>query len=388
MSAGLRITALLFALGLAVAPATEAGAQSILSTRGLGFPIQPLDARARALGGATLGLAEPDVVWASPAAAVGLLAPTLVLGYEFTSFSAEAPGGSFNGKTVRFPLVLAAIPAGERIAFQIGFGSYLDQNWRMIENDTLFLAPDTVPVRDWWDSDGGVSRLRFGIAGEVRGNVSVGVGLDVYTGAVERLLGRAFPGEPRPACCLATWNFTGAGLTAGAHWSPTSDSGVAGSITYGGSLTADPADSVSASAEYELPITVQVGASGRLGTNLLVVVGADWTGWSSVDGELVGAGGAGDTWSANVGAEWDGMRIGNLPVPVRLGLRTAKLPFRWNDDSSGSLNERAFSLGAGFDLAGGGVRPNAFFEFGNRGGADGFDESFWRFGASVRVLGR
>ncbi len=388
MSAGLRITALLFALGLAIAPATEAGAQSILSTRGLGFPIHPLDARGRALGGAALGLPEPDVVWASPAAAVGLLAPTIVLGYEFTNFSADSPGGSFSGETVRFPLVLAAIPAGERVAFQIGFGSYLDQNWRIIENDTLVLTPDTVPVRDWWDSDGGVSRLRLGVAGQVRGNVSVGVGLDVYRGAVERLLGRAFPGEPRPACCLATWNFKGTGLTAGAHWSPTSDSGVAGSITLGGSLTAEPDDSVATREEYDLPITLQVGASGRLGTNLLVVVGADWTGWSSVDGDLVGGGGAGDTWSANVGAEWDGVRIGDMPLAVRLGARTAKLPFRWNDDSTDSLTERAISLGAGVDLAGGGVRPNAFFEFGNRGGADGLDESFWRFGASVRVLGR
>jgi hypothetical protein len=388
MRSGNRVTAILFALALIAGAAPEVGAQSVLSSRGLGFPIQPLDARARGLGGAALGLPEPSIDWSNPAAAVGLPAPAISFAHEFTSYSAEFPGGSINGKTVRFPLVLAAIPAGERVAFQIGFGSYLDQNWRIIEPDTLILSPDTVPVRDWWDSDGGVSRLRFGVGADVGRNVSLGVGVNVYTGAVERLVGRAFPSEPRPACCLATWNFSGLGLTAGAHWSPTSDSGVAASVTVGGSLTAEPQDSIGARSEYDLPLVVQVGASGRVGTNLLVVVGADWTGWSSVDGGLADDAGAADSWSANLGLEWDAMRLRDLPFPVRLGARTAKLPFRWNDDSEGSLTERAISLGAGLDLGGGGVQPNMFVEFGNRGGADGLDESFWRMGLSVRVLGR
>src|SRR5690606_37924447 len=126
-------------------------------------------------------------------------------------------------------------------------------------------------------------------------------GLDVYTGSVNRLVGRSFPNEPQPACCRARWNYTGMGAVAGVHWSPTADSGLGASVTYGGTLRADPQDSVGFEAEYDLPVTLQAGASGRLGTNLLVALGGSWTGWADLQDSLADAGGAINSWSANAG---------------------------------------------------------------------------------------
>jgi hypothetical protein len=380
------IARLLMGFSLAIVAAGELPAQSVLSTRGLGFPAQPVDARARALGGTAAGLPGAEITWANPASAVGLLAPGLVFGYQYDSFSADDAADSFSGKSVRFPLVLAAIPAGERFVVQAGFGSFLDQNWRIIERDTLYLTPDTVAVQDWWQSEGGVTRLRFAVGAAVVSNLSVGVALDAYTGSANRLLGRAFPGEGRPACCATEWNFRGLGGTVGAHWSPGNDMGAGISVGFGGTLEADPRDSTGVASEFSLPLTVNGGASGRIAENLLVVVGGSWEGWSTLNPAMTDRGGARDSWSIAAGVEWDGATIGGTTLPLRLGVRSATLPFAW-DDGAEAPAERALSFGTGLQLAGGAVLPSAFAEFGARD-SGGLEESFWRFGLSVRVLGR
>jgi hypothetical protein len=383
----IRVVVALFGL---TASAAEANAQSVLATRGLGYLTQPQGARTLGLGGVGLGLPGTEISWANPAAGVGLPAPGFLLVYQYDNFSAEGAGNDFDGKTARFPLILAAIPAGERFTVQAGFGSFLEQNWRILEADTLFLGADTVPVIDWSQSNGGVSRLRVGGGAAVVTDLSVGLGLDVYIGSVERLVGRSFPFEPRPACCRATWNYSGIGVTGSLQWSPTADSGIGASVTYGGTLKASPQDSIGLEAKYDLPISFQAGASGRVGPNTLVILGGSWSGWSDLQEPLAADGGANNSWSANAGVEWDGLSIADSVVPLRLGARTSTLPFRW-DEAGGehSISERAVSLGVGAVFADGGVRPDAFLEFGNRGGDDaGIDESFWRVGFSVSVLGR
>src|SRR5690606_38000942 len=137
--------------------------------------------------------------------------------------------------------------------------------------------------------------------------LAIGAGVDVYTGDVERLVGRSFPGELRPACCRARWDYSGAGLIAGIHWSPTNDTGLGVSVTYGGKLEAEPLDLIGQRREWDLPLTAQAGASGRIGSNTLIVLGGTWTGWSSLDDELASEGGAQNTWSAQAGVEWDGI---------------------------------------------------------------------------------
>ena len=385
--------ATILVLGALLAGALGAGsaaAQSALSTRGLGFPIEPQDARSRGLGGVGLGFTGGELSWFSPAGVAGLPAPGLVVSYQYDDFLATAGAGEFEGGTARFPMALAGFPVNERIALFAGFGSFLDQNWRIESSDTLLIGGEDVPIVNQFASQGGVVRLRAGGAYQVIPGVAVGLGVDAYTGSVTRTQGRIFPGEVVPACCRASWRYGGLGFTAGAHFAPTEATGIGVSVSYGGTLDATPTDSVGTPASYELPLVARVGATGRIAQNLLVAVGGSYDGWSALDEALASEGGAQDSWSANAGIEWDALSLQARPLPIRLGARTGTLPFRWRPElASEFATESALTAGAGIVLAGGAVRPDFAFEFGNRGGdLAGIDESFWRFAFSVRVLGR
>jgi hypothetical protein len=367
----------------------EGSAQSLFSSRGLGFPIGPEDARSRGLGGVAIGLPDFEVGWANPAASVGLQAPGFVLGYQYDNFDAEAAGPGFEGRSARFPLLLGAFPASERIVLQAGFGGFLDQNWVVEQPETLVIGGDTVQVIDRATSAGGVGRFRLGAGYRITDRVGFALAGDLYTGRIERVQGRVFPAPYNSAPQRSQWRYRGVGYTGGVQWSRGADAGAGLAITVGGTLDAEPTDTVAVARAYSLPAAVRAGASGRVGQSTLVALSASWTGWSTLDDALADDGGAVDTWSVGGGVEWDGLLVRDRPIPLRIGARTATLPFRWDALASETPSERAVSFGLGAILAGGAARTDFGFEFGNRGSdAAGLDESFWRFNFSVRVLAR
>lgn len=387
-----RVATLQFALALALVglSAGSAPAQSIFSTRGLGYPVEPQDARSRGLGGVSLGFPAGEISWFSPAGFIGLAAPGLVASYQYDEFEADPAGVEFGGNTARFPLILAGFPFGDRFVGFAGYGSYLDQTWRTDDADTLFIAGQEVPVTDRVSSDGGIARLRVGGAYRIVQRLGIGFGVDAYTGTVERVRGRLFPNEAVPTCCRAEWSYGGLGFTGGLHWSPTEATGLAASVSYGGTLDATPTDTIGAAATFDLPLIVRAGVSGRVSQNTLIALSGGWDGWSSLDGALAEEGGARDSWTANAGIEWDAITFRDRPIPLRIGARTGTLPFRWRPEAGNEwATETAYTGGAGLLLAGGAVRSDFAVEFGSRGGeAAGIDESFWRFAFSVKVLGR
>jgi long-subunit fatty acid transport protein len=375
---------------VALAVAGPASGQSVFATNGLGHQVEPQDGRSRALGGAALGFPEPEISWANPASAIGLIAPGLSLTYQYDEFSADAGADTFEGQTARFPLLLAVFPAGERLVFQAGFGSYLDQNWRLQEQDTLvFAGADSVGVVDVITSDGGVTRLRFGAGYHFGGGLGLGAAADFHTGSVQREEGRTFDPERgiNDTLLRRTWRYRGVGYTVGAHWSPGQAGGVGVSVSYGGTLKAEPRDDEAEERSYDLPISIQAGGTGRVLPNLLVALGGSWSGWSSVDDDLLLPGSTSDSWSVQGGVEWDGISLRERPIPLRIGGRTGVLPFS-TEGSGESITERAFTFGSGLLLAGGAVRPDVAAEFGTRSEGSALDESYWRLSASIRVMGR
>ncbi|MQA91493.1 MAG: hypothetical protein GEU90_14920 [Gemmatimonas sp.] len=395
------VPSLLTAMVAVAFTAGPSAGQSLFDARGLGYTLEPIDARSRGLGGVALGLPEPQISWVNPADAVGLLEPGLVIGYQYDNFDSNAlVGGTSEGSTARFPLLMAAFPAGSRWVLMAGYGGFLDQNWRLEQPDSLVLAPDTVGITDITSSDGGVARLRFGVAYQILPTLGVGLGVDAYTGDVEHVERRRFEFQDSTAatCCRAAWDYDGLGFTAGIRYVPVEALSIGASLSYGGTLDAEaiPRDTmVLSSAEgestsFDLPTSFRAGAAGRIGQATVVVLGGSWTGWSTLDEPLLQAGGARDAWTVGGGIEYEGLAIASRPLPLRLGARTGALPFRWNvADAQGWAQERALTVGSGLVLAGGAVRTDVAFEFGNRDGANsGLDESFWRFDLSVRVLGR
>jgi hypothetical protein len=389
-SSFLRYAVALAALASGALAARQAEAQSLFAARGLGLVVEPIDARSQGLGGVALGLPGSDILWSSPAEAVGLGAPGLVVAYQFDSFSADFGAGSTEGTTARFPLVLGAFPAGERWVFTAGYGGFLDQNWAAERVDTLVVGADTFGVVDRFRSTGGAGRLRLGAGYRVMETLAAGVGIDLFTGSVELTAARTFPGELEPRLPTAAWNYRGVGLHGGAAWRPTEAFSLSVAGSTGGTLEARSQVAGTPDASYGLPSTANVGASGQIGPDLLVALSADWAGWSGLDAPLAATGGARDSWSVQGGVEWDALEIRDRPLPLRLGARQGALPFRWRADPGGDwANERALTAGVGLLLAGGANRFDAALERGTRGGAGGgLEESFWRFALSVRVLGR
>jgi hypothetical protein len=377
------------ALGFGLVLASTASAQSILANRGLGLEVQPRSARGASLGGLTLGLASSEVAWANPAGAVGLPAAGLLTAFQYDELSGEHGGQEVSAGAARFPVILAAFPFGPRWAATVGFGSFLDQNWAVQRLDSLVVDGETVRVVDRITSEGGVARIRAAAGARVLPQLSVGLGVDLFTGTVQRVSGRIFPGEGAPRCCAARWDYSGLGVLGSAHWAPNEAFRLAGSASVGGNLEAEPRGTGGEALSYSIPAAVEVGASAQIAPRFLLAAGGDWTGWSSLDEPLARVGGARDAWSLKGGLEWDALQFGVRSLPIRLGGRTRALPFRTAARTDAAwISERALTAGTGLVMGGGGAVVDLGVERGSRSGEVGVNESFWRFNASVSVLGQ
>lgn len=389
-----RVTPALLAL-IVFLPAASA-AQSLFAARGLGLVTEPLDARARGMGAMRLGLPGVELSQANPASSAGVAAPTLEATFQFDDFSADLGGRDFNGSTARFPSIHAVFPIRERWAISAAYGGLLDQNWSVQAVDTLLLQRgDTLIAADAISSRGGVAALQLGGSYALDGKLAVGLAANLYTGSVRQSVTREFvapciarggPGT-QPGCFAAEWTYGGIGASAGVRWEPSEAFSLAVAGSVGGTLRANPQDSVSLDRSYRLPATLQAGASGRVSQSLLVAVNGGWAGWASV--EQLGAG-TRDIYHAGGGLEWDGVTIAGRPLPLRLGARYAQLPFSTGvfGADSGNAAERALTGGFGVRLAGGAAILDAGVERGRRDGDAALSEDYWRAILSLRVLGR
>lgn len=383
--------ALALGAALLALSASPAVAQSLLANRGLGLVVEPTDGRGRALGGVNLGLVQSDFSWVNPADLIGLPAPGMRFAFQYDEFSSDLGLEVAEGSTARFPLIHLATPVGDKWALSAGFGGFLDQNFAIQRDTSVLIGSDTVAVRDRLSSEGGVARLRLGAAYRIADGLAVGVGVDAYTGAVERAFGRQFSGEGEPGCCRTQWQYSGLGALGGVAWTPTEATSVSVAASWGGTLDAESDDSLSAPGSFDLPVTLSAGASARVAPDLLTAISAEWAGWSGLDEELVGVGGARDSWSVQGGLEYEGIQLRDRPLPIRLGGRHAALPFSWSQPSAGEewTDERALTSGLGLILAGGATQADVALERGWRGGADAaLEESYWRVTFSVTVFGR
>lgn len=373
-----------------LALAAPAGAQSVLASRGLGYPLEPLDARARGLGGLTTGLAEPTPSLINPASAAGIPVAAFVVAFQPDVYSATGNGVDASGTTARFPILLGVFPVSQRLALQVGYGSYLDQHWQVQQTDSITLTNGRVEVNDRFVSSGGIARLQGGVSYRLTPRLALGASADVFTGAANDSIIRQIGGL-QAALSAVTYAYSGVQGGVGVRWQPGTALSASAALHGGGHLRAKADDdSLGASAkEYSSPLRADVGASARLNERTILAAGASWTGWSTLDDNLVSAGGARDAASVTAGVEYTGFTFARKAVPLRLGARYAQLPFRWAGTGTAFPNERAVSAGLGYTLGGRAAQLDASAERGWRGGGSaGIDEPYWRFSFSLQVLGR
>ena len=367
--------------------AVPAGAQSVLASRGLGYPVEPLDSRSRGLGGVTTGLADPTPSLLNPASVAGTLVYGFLVSMQPDHYDATAGAISTSGTTVRFPVLMAVIPASSRLALQVGYGSYLDQHWAVEQADSIDLTTGRVGVRDRFSSSGGVARFQAGAGYRLTDRLSLGLALDVFTGAAHDSTERTITGF-LPAQSEVVYSYSGLGAGLGARWQPSARTSVSAAVHGGGHIRAESDSVGNERKDYSNPLSVDAGGSARIGSATTLVLSGRWAGWSTVNDELAASGGARDAAAVAGGVEYTGLSLFRKAMPVRLGGRYGQLPFRWSNTAE-FPTERAVTAGLGLGLGGGAASLDASAERGWRGGAAaGVDEPYWRFSFSLRVLGR
>jgi hypothetical protein len=370
--------------GLFAAPAA---AQSLLASRGLGYPIEPLDARSRGIGGVTTGLAEPSPSLVNPASAAGMPVFAFVVALQPERYQATAGELDSRTSTVRFPLLMGVFPVSQRLALQLGYGAYLDQHWRVQQSDSITLSSGRVAVEDRFTSAGGVGRFQAATAYRLNERLSLAVGADVFTGAAHDSAVRTIEGLLSTSSDVV-YTYSGVGAVAGARWQPLARLSLSAALHAGGRVRAHSDSTGTEQKDYSNPLTVDGGASARIGGQTTVAGSLHYAGWSSADDALSASGGARNVLGGAAGVEYSGFRMFSKVVPLRLGGRYTQLPFRWTGNVE-FPNERALTAGLGYRLGGGAAMLDAAAERGWRGAAAaGIDESYWRLSFSLQVLGR
>lgn len=379
----------LVVLVLVLACPGDGFAQSHLNAGGLGFLTEPLDARARALGGSGVGMEGSYLLGTDPAAAAELVLPSITA--TFQPSTSETEDGREAGGT-RFPNLGASYPFGRHVLF-IQMGSFLDQDWRAVEERTLRLSDRDVDAVDTFESSGGIGQARIGWATRVGESVAVGLSLGSFVGAVERSFSREMDPEQvgidvDPFETAGRWRSSGLVAGAGVRWSPSELFTLGGSVEWTQDLTLDPVTPTEGpEREYPMPLTVRGGGTVSLAPDFSLALGASRADWSGVDARLGGNAARDVAWSYGAGVEWARTTILGRRAPVRLGYRAQDLPFHFQGEPA---DESVISGGLGLNLADAATTPIARMEVSLERGtrtAGSFEERFWRTTVSLRLAG-
>lgn len=359
---------------------------------GLGYPVAPVDARAAALGSTGVGLLGGTFTLRSPADL--LVHPTSAISISIVpeDVDVEGPAGTNHTGRSRFS-VIRAVTRVDRWAVGIGFGGALDQDFEVRLEDTLALAVGRFPFEEVREHDGGVSAIDLSLAREL-GPLLLGVGIQRLTGSLRQSFTRRFQPDVEESGTTLENVFDETRLSYGA-WRLKGGASlrlggrglVGGSFGLTGEMEADvdtlpPLDprSAPASRSFDMPRSAEVGGSLAVTQRLLVTAAAGWEGWSSVDGAFEGVEAEDARW-AGAGIEYRLLRVLGVGVPVRVGGRTAELPFFPEGGEQPSERSASFGLGAIFRAgAGAPAEVNAALELGTRGDLEdvGLEESFRR----------
>ncbi len=377
--------------GLVVAlTAAPAVGQTPITAIGLGYPVAPADGRAAALGGTGIGLLGGSFSLASPADLTQHTTPGFGLAFSGESVTLRGASESLDTGRERFTVVRAVAPFGDW-ALAVAFGGDFDQDWSARFVDTLALGDGTtVPFEEAREHDGGISRIDASVARRI-GPLSLGVSAQRLTGSLRQTFTRRFgdsnDGGPPLATAGGSQRLTYRAwrIRAGASLAVGDRVLISGVASKGGDLTIDPDTDASVESSLPLPTTIEVGASVRVTSRLLLAASGGWADWSRL-GDVGDATSHDVTWMG-AGLEFEGLRILGGDLPLRVGARRAELPFSTGDSA---LDETAITGGFGWLFRGGTAGLHVGLEFGSRGNfaTDGLEESFRRATISFELRQR
>lgn len=385
--------ALLLVAGL-VLP-SQARAQSILSGYGFGSPLESLDARALALGGVGMGLTGVDLAYQDPAVAADLVIPAIFFTSQTTWNDVAEGGEASTFTTTRFPAVGLMYPISRVGTVSLAFNGIMDQTWAASQERLLTLEGTGTQARvtDTFDSRGGVSSLRVGVARRLSPQLSLGLTAGTYLGSVTRRFNRSFDSlevetDVPDFLIGGAWDYSGFVASAGA----TADLGevarISASYTMGGDLKASPAEGTEGSGlSLAMPAEYRVGGTALLSDRLRLNAGVMYADWTDAGSALQDVD-AGSVVRVGGGIEWSGARLLGKTSSLRIGYRRGDLPFRRAGDPA--VTESIVTGGLGMNLLESEsvllARADFALEKGTRD-AGVFTEEFLRFSVTLRVSG-
>jgi hypothetical protein len=370
---------LAIALLLAAGFTAQAAAQGTLSTQGFGYPPGQLSTRATSLGG---GIGETDPLSPiNPAALADWVRSGLYLQYSPEYRSVESNTGSDHTMTVRFPVMMGAVTAGDRVVIGLSTSTLLDRTWETQRSGYTHAGADSSKFTEDFTSSGAINDIRLGIAYGITPALWVGVGGHVFSGD-DRLKIQRLSSDTTvtPFLQQSRLSYSGTGLSGGVAWRPSAALLIGVSGRVGGDIETFRNDTSLTRAK--VPARWGAGASFTGVSGLLVAARADWQGWSSL-GDLGRPGlGVTDTWDMGGGVELSGPLFFGLSLPLRIGFRHRTLPFTVND---AKIIENSLSFGAGVPISGGRSRIDFGVERANRGSVNGISEKAWILSAGLMV---
>jgi hypothetical protein len=387
--------ALLLLAVLLAAPGSTA-AQSLFSARGLGLPVEPVDARARGLGGIGVGLVGFNPSLVNPAELGGPRRGVSAV-LQPSSYGVNIGAAEGDVSASRFPMLAILYPLTPTLSLGFGYAGYLEQSWAVRTSGSVILDDVEIPVEDVVSSTGGIGQIRLSAAYALLPSLALGASGGVITGSLDRTASRVFNDTTltlREFTTRLRWEYHGWFGGVGARWDPVPGVRLGASAMLTTEVDADSTGGAASGRTYDGALQLAAGASGRVTGDLVVALGAVRNrypglpeGSPDVDRE---------TWTYGAGLEYEGLRAGPRTFPFRLGARVQELPYYGTDETA--AREVAAMLGLGIRLEGDAGGPAAVVDLGieraSRSGlegsalADGLDESVWRLTFSLALFGR
>lgn len=370
---------LAIALLLSAAVSVRAAAQGTLSTQGVGYPPGQLSTRAASLGG---GLAEIDPLSPiNPAAIADWVRSGLYVQYSPEYRRVESASGSDQTMTVRFPVMMGAVTAGNRVVIGLSASTLLDRTWETSRAGYTYSGADSARFVEDFTSSGAINDIRLGVAFAITPALWIGAGGHVFSGDDRLKISRVSSDTTvTPFLQQSRLSYSGTGLSGGVTWRPSPALMLGASGRVGGRIETFRNDTSLTRAN--VPARWGVGASFTGVSGLLVTARADWEGWSSI-GDLGRPGlGVTDVWDMGGGLELSGPLFFGLTLPLRVGFRHRTLPFTVGDVK---VMENSFTFGAGIPISGGASRIDLGVEHANRGSVNGIAEKAWILSAGLMI---
>ncbi len=366
----------LMTLALLCGAGGSAAAQSsAFDARALGIPQPPLSARSVGMAGSMSMLDGMSAT--NPAAITSIIGLTIGINMFQNWRSSTTPGGTGSGSDAGMPNLIVVNRIKDTPYYVSGsFGSYTDRDFGFVTTDSTPVNGQPVGFRDSLESRGGTSDFRLAL-GYRNGNIlAVGLGLHFITGSNRFFLSRIFDDSLfAPVRQRSELAYNAIGMSLGAVYHPIEPLLISALVRKDGSMNVDR-DSLQAYT-YELPWTLAGGAQYQIKGRGTVSAEVTYTTWANANQELLSNGGTGaeNALDAALGVELTTSRPTPSKFPLRLGLRSRKLPFPLTPGVQPS--EFSVAIGTGGRFAKGHAAADVALQRLWRSDDNGFSEDAW-----------